>query len=486
VTVKVTPPPDRDPGWTPGYSQEPNGTWIETGAQGERRIIRDPDELAYVTGAPNPDPDTYHHYFTADLWPVVTAEQDAARHLAGDGPIDVGDPSAWRLNPLIGADWRANALREAGYKGPIDQDGHARASMELGSRELTADEIYAAIAAGGYPPGTDPGPVPGQEAIDRRKAALRAAGWAGPISGDGHAIHGQPSYGGLAGALAAIEELATSPRSCCMCVPDPTESEWDQVCDCRCVVGEGAPRDQCTCGPWDLDKALAEDDAAEDRGDLDGDDRATCHQCKDWADHAHAPFSGQRVPKTTYYLQQELLRHPRWQEWQADPDPSAWTVATAATQSPVGHPADGSGPPAPDGSTNKDQENDMPQGSTMTMKTGSDGTTVEGDTQVGGELTAIGDLAAENEQQTTYVQAIQVMKEDLHGWTKGLAEQVDGADWGTAEVSAAAAALSEAQSVGQIREGITSLIAAGEQAKQLGELLDAGGARGKVSGLRPR
>jgi hypothetical protein len=51
ATVNTTP---LDRGWRPGYSQEPDGTWIETGAQGERRIVRDPGELAYLSRTADP------------------------------------------------------------------------------------------------------------------------------------------------------------------------------------------------------------------------------------------------------------------------------------------------------------------------------------------------------------------------------------------------------------------------------------------------
>ncbi|MGH8572822.1 MAG: hypothetical protein ACREX8_09625 [Gammaproteobacteria bacterium] len=43
-----------------------------------------------------------------------------------------------------------------------------------------------------------------------------------------------------------------------------------------------------------LDAALARDDEAEERG-MHADNRETCHQCQDWADHAHHPLTSTRI-----------------------------------------------------------------------------------------------------------------------------------------------------------------------------------------------
>lgn len=49
----------------------------------------------------------------------------------------------------------------------------------------------------------------------------------------------------------------------------------------------------------DLAAALVRDDTAEDRG-MHGDDRETCHQCQDWADHAHNPTSNSQITLDEY------------------------------------------------------------------------------------------------------------------------------------------------------------------------------------------
>ncbi len=48
----------------------------------------------------------------------------------------------------------------------------------------------------------------------------------------------------------------------------------------------------------ELADALKQDDAAEDRG-MHGDDRATCHQCQSWIDHAHDPSPTPGSPRTS-------------------------------------------------------------------------------------------------------------------------------------------------------------------------------------------
>ena len=48
-----------------------------------------------------------------------------------------------------------------------------------------------------------------------------------------------------------------------------------------------------------LSAALRRDDDAEDRG-MHADDRQTCHPCRSWADHAHDPWSGQRITRDEY------------------------------------------------------------------------------------------------------------------------------------------------------------------------------------------
>lgn len=43
-----------------------------------------------------------------------------------------------------------------------------------------------------------------------------------------------------------------------------------------------------------LADALKQDDNAEDSS-MHGDDRAICHQCQIWADHAHGPVGNARI-----------------------------------------------------------------------------------------------------------------------------------------------------------------------------------------------
>jgi hypothetical protein len=48
-----------------------------------------------------------------------------------------------------------------------------------------------------------------------------------------------------------------------------------------------------------LARALAADDAAEDRG-MHADDRRTCHQCQGWAGHAHHPTTNTVISLAEY------------------------------------------------------------------------------------------------------------------------------------------------------------------------------------------
>jgi hypothetical protein len=48
-----------------------------------------------------------------------------------------------------------------------------------------------------------------------------------------------------------------------------------------------------------LSAALQRDDRAEERG-MHADDRQTCYQCQDWADHAHHPHSNARISLAEY------------------------------------------------------------------------------------------------------------------------------------------------------------------------------------------
>jgi hypothetical protein len=58
--------------------------------------------------------------------------------------------------PEIDRDRRFFDRRQAGYLGPIDQDDYPVASMALGARRLSPQEVAEAIAAGGYPPDGQP------------------------------------------------------------------------------------------------------------------------------------------------------------------------------------------------------------------------------------------------------------------------------------------------------------------------------------------
>lgn len=65
--------------------------------------------------------------------------------------------------PETDRDRRFFDLRDAGYLGPIDQDHHPVASMDIDARRLTPQEVAAAIAAGGYPlaqPAPEAAPTP--------------------------------------------------------------------------------------------------------------------------------------------------------------------------------------------------------------------------------------------------------------------------------------------------------------------------------------
>ncbi|WP_433716946.1 hypothetical protein ACQP2U_43560 (plasmid) [Nocardia sp. CA-084685] len=52
----------------------------------------------------------------------------------------------------------------------------------------------------------------------------------------------------------------------------------------------------------DLRRALELDDDLEDLG-MHGDDRATCHGCQVWGDHAHELLTGRRITLAEYEQQ---------------------------------------------------------------------------------------------------------------------------------------------------------------------------------------
>jgi len=122
----------------------------------------------------------------------------------------------------------------------------------------------------------------------------------------------------------------------------------------------------------------------------------------------------------------------------------------------------------------------------MTITSGSGGSDVQGGVRMGGQLTAIGDLRAENEEQKKFAEVGLRMLTDLEDWAAGLAEQVAAAEWSTEGVTQAAIGLSEARTVEDVRSGIVTFQQELGKAAQLGEALAAGGARKGVSGLRPQ
>jgi hypothetical protein len=510
---------------------------------------------------------------TPDPWPARTAEQAAFDGLGLDGkPVDIGPPETWRIQgepPVeagqgegvpglpqrqectwLGADGQFCGAGDLppgelfcahhGTSSPEDEEEEDdvldRAHDRVGQRVRHLRWDVEGTVTGAWEDGelavrfdgaeftenqcspndleVITGPGSGSYRLtdaERRASALRAAGWTGPIDPDGHAVHGEPKWAGLSGVLTAIEQEATDLAPCCRCVLDPDQPQWDQVADCRCVVGQGADRAWCTCGPWDLALAIREDDEAEDRGDIDGDGRATCHRCQDWADHAHRPFTSERISVATYGLESLLRQHPSLRAHmdrlaQQDTPPGSTLPGSTgqpalAPQSPAGPVAGGSagqhdqqdGPGHPAGPDDEHQEDGMPPSTStgndtteMTITSGAGGTSVTGGARMGGQLTAVGDLRAEVTELRAWAEVGIQMLTDLERWAAGLPDQVAGAQWSTQAVTAAAVGLAEARTVEEVRSGITRLLAAVAEAERLGEQLAAGGARKGVAGLRPQ
>ena len=87
-------------------------------------------------------------------------------------------------------------LRDAGYRGWIDQDGHAVAASSTGDgpppRRLTDDEVAAAIAGGGYHPGLRVVPDVEPDGSESEGGAHVAAG--APQSPDGRPAGGSAEH----------------------------------------------------------------------------------------------------------------------------------------------------------------------------------------------------------------------------------------------------------------------------------------------------
>jgi hypothetical protein len=104
-------------------------------------------------------------------------------------------------------------------------------------------------------------------------------------------------------------------------------------------------------------------------------------------------------------------------------------------------------------------------------------------TSLGGELTGPADLLAETSHVQSLAERAAVVKDQLESWAAGLPDLVTGAPWGTGAVASAADGIAQAQGTDNLRETITGLHGALDQADELGESLGSIGATGSVEAL---
>lgn len=104
-------------------------------------------------------------------------------------------------------------------------------------------------------------------------------------------------------------------------------------------------------------------------------------------------------------------------------------------------------------------------------------------TSLGGELTGPADLLAETSHVQSLAERAAAVKDQLESWAAGLPDLVTGAPWGTGAVASAADGIAQAQGTDNLRETITGLHGALDQADELGESLGSIGATGSVDAL---
>ncbi len=93
------------------------------------------------------------------------------------------------------------------------------------------------------------------------------------------------------------------------------------------------------------------------------------------------------------------------------------------------------------------------------------------------------DLLAEASHVQTLAERAATVQDQLDAWAAGLPDAVTGAPWGTGAVASAADGIAQAQGTDDLRETITGLHSALDQADELGESLDSIGATGSVDAL---
>lgn len=101
----------------------------------------------------------------------------------------------------------------------------------------------------------------------------------------------------------------------------------------------------------------------------------------------------------------------------------------------------------------------------------------------GGELRGPNGLLAETVHMQMLTETAIDVQDTLNQWSDGLPDATQGAPWGTGAVSASAAEIAQAETTDDLREAITGMHEALDQADQLGEALDSVGAEGSVEAI---
>lgn len=110
--------------------------------------------------------------------------------------------------------------------------------------------------------------------------------------------------------------------------------------------------------------------------------------------------------------------------------------------------------------------------------------TATASTTLGGELTNVADLLAEVAHVQALAERARSVQAQVDAWAVGLPEKVTAAPWGTAAVKSAADGVREHTGNADLRDRISVLHTALDQADRLGESLGSIGATGSVEGLQ--
>jgi hypothetical protein len=103
--------------------------------------------------------------------------------------------------------------------------------------------------------------------------------------------------------------------------------------------------------------------------------------------------------------------------------------------------------------------------------------------QLGGELHSPADLLSEIAQVNGLAERAATVQAEIDAWARGLGDQVTASPWGTGAVAQAADGVSEYQTMADLRDRISVLHSALDQADALGESLSSIGATGSVEAL---